>query len=404
MAEPLQKQYEHKISSHLYQWSSSDVITVAIMAVIVIAFSLISLQELGNYGIFALILWIGLTVAFLIITFFIRPFYLNRLRATLNNPAHMKYMIFSRYADGIYSDFFHSTLNRLGIVGIAVMWGIVIVVPLYEFLSTQPTSIGSVAEFKLVQYGLLALLALYVTLNVFLLDSLLRNRWIRAKHYLEHLVFSNKELKTRQLQLIEEALEISPDNKELQRAKERVSKSDYRAAYNGDCPFCWSQNLPEGETLLEYIMGRTHEPDMARNLISPVEIGMKDLNSYYTEILGLDTDVFEKTSATIFMFALEAEQDSQLIAEVRTELLQVIEHLDNIEPIRAMLDLKDIPDYYKGTNLTLMPTLEQKTISFIWSQRLKVISLITTIIMSWVTGIIQNILQFLKEFVQFATA
>ncbi|MFX1536311.1 MAG: hypothetical protein ACFFDI_19005 [Promethearchaeota archaeon] len=402
MTEPLQKLYEHKISSHLYQWSSSDVITVAIMAVVVIAFSLISLQELGNYGIFALILWISLTVAFLIITFFIRPFFLNRLRATLNNPAHMKYMIFSQYADAIYSDFFHSRLNRLGIIGIAVMWGIVIIVPLYRLLSAQPTSI--VQELVRVEYGLLALLALYVTLNVFLLDSLLRNRWIRAKHYLEHLVFSNKELTERQLQLIEEALEISPDNKELQRAKERVSRPEYRAAYNGDCPFCWSQDLPEGETLLEYIMGRTHEPDMARNLVSPVEIGMKDLNSYYTEILGLDTDIFEKTSATIFMFALEAEQDSQLIVEVRAELLQVIEHLDDIEPIRAMLDLKNVGDYYKGTNLTLMPTLEQKTVSLIWSQRLKAISIITTIIMSWVTGVIENIIELLVQFVRFATA
>ncbi|MFX1254552.1 MAG: hypothetical protein ACFFCZ_23265 [Promethearchaeota archaeon] len=401
MTEPLQKQYEHKISSHLYQWSSSDVITVAIMAVIVIAFSLISLQELGTYGIFALILWIGLTVAFLIITFLIRPFYLNRLKATLNNPAYMKYMIFSRYADAIYSDFYHSRLNRLGAIGIAIMWGIVLIIPLYNVLETQPASI--VVELIHVEYGLLALLALYVTLNVFLLDSLLRNRWIRAKHYLEHLVFSNKELKDRQLQLIEEALEISPDNKELQRAKERVSRPDYRGAYNGDCPFCWSQDLPEGETLLEYIMGRTHEPDMARNLVSPVEIGMKDLNSYYVEILGLDTDVFERTSATIFMFALEAEQDSQLIVEVRAELLQVIEHLDNIEPIRAMLELKDVPDFYKGTNLTLMPTLEQKTVSLVWSQRLKAISLITTIIMSWVTGVIENIIQILVNLVQVAT-
>ncbi|MFX0092970.1 MAG: hypothetical protein ACFFBD_14520 [Candidatus Hodarchaeota archaeon] len=204
-------------------------------------------------------------------------------------------------------------------------------------------------------------------------------------------MYSNNELKERQLKLIEEALENSPNSSELLKAKQRVSRTNYQGAYDSDCPFCRSKDVPPGETLLEYIMGRTHEPDAARNLVAPVEASMRDMNAYYVEILGLDTNVYELTAASIFLFALEAEQETGVISEVREDFLQAVEHLENIEPIRAMLDLRDIPDYHKGANLVLMPTLEQKTITMVWSQRVKVISIITTLIMTFLTRILSDL-------------
>ncbi|MFX0091243.1 MAG: hypothetical protein ACFFBD_05720, partial [Candidatus Hodarchaeota archaeon] len=157
MSEQLQKQLEHKISSHLYQWSSSDVITVGIMAIVVIGFSVYIFADLGQYGIFALISWISLTILFLGITFFLRPYFLRRLKKLVDNPAYLKYAVFNRYADAIYSDFLHGRLNRLGMIGMIVLWSIVLLIPLYQLglnisLQTLQTVVKSI-------YGLLVLLA-----------------------------------------------------------------------------------------------------------------------------------------------------------------------------------------------------------------------------------------------------